>query len=291
MKAEKIHKTIWKYYEQIEKDQAELKGLEAQKVEALVADALGEGEGDSAIDKKFNELARSIYDRKPIIAGLCTRHRAAIREDLAAEAEKHRRDNAKVGAALEDLDRRYRESLGQTMNLQLELEAMNSRFFDSTRQTPRAPLRVLEGTVPEVLKQAQTNVSVGVNPLSLKEKLEFLERQRQAEGFTEPGVAGTNAIIRADGKIYMPCLGRVKITFDPNTGLVTDSHILSTMAIEARSVPDDAGKAIWVPVDGAEPVSPHDLEDHASMDKEYLTVHRAVTPPIPIMPDPLNVRR
>jgi len=124
-----------------------------------------------------------------------------------------------------------------------------------------------------------------------RERLAELERQQMQEGFREsPNMRGANKVIRREGKVYIPCLGRVHIAFNPNNGQVTEAKILSTLAIEARPQKDAQGNTKLVPMEGAAPVPLSELETpQVATAFTHSRPNQGIT--VAAAPDPLNVQR
>jgi hypothetical protein len=239
--AEKIHKAIWKAHEKLEQDRQELREVEVARAATMADEALGQVPVDTGLSRKLEALRASVTEQEATLNELCTRHRAALKAQLAEQTERNQKDVAALQQRREEAKIAHAKALGQAMVLQAELEALNAECAGAGGYAPAYEPRFIEGTPEEVLEAAKDNPDFAVDPRSLVTALTSLEDR--------PRSFGGNAVARVAGKVFIPCLGRVHIAFDPETGEVTKSEVLSTMAIEAHQE-----EGALVAVAGAVPV-------------------------------------
>lgn len=241
-KTEKIHRALWKAHEQLEQDRRDLRELEVARAAVMADEALGNEPIADGTPRKLETLRARVKEEESILDELCTRHRSALKAQLAEQTERNQKEVAALQAKREAAKIAHAKALGQAMVLQAELEALNAECAGAGGYAPAYEPRFIEGFPEEILEAAKNNSAFAVDPRSLVMALTSLEDR--------PLSFGGNAIAREEGKVFIPHLGKVHIEFDTATGEVTKSDVLNVLAIEAQNK-----DGVLVAVEGAVPVT------------------------------------
>ena len=247
MKLKKIHEAVWKTAAHLEEARSELAELESQRVKGLAAIAMGKKAGPPS-DEKILKAERAVVDADATVSELLNQQRAALKEELVNRAEDGAGKLAALNTKRDELMKEWGLSLNKTMLLQTEIESLDLEINAALPGiSPGLAPRILEGLPSAILKQVQGDPNFLVDPRLLSDTLTTLEEEAKRRGF------GGNATLRGkDGRVYYPCAGMCRITFDPQTGQVTASALVSIMAqgdavpIDPHTIGDEGeGSHVW----------------------------------------------